>query len=83
MTSAHHTQDQIQRDRREIVALIFMDGMDVVAASARYVVVLVWRPCSTPFPGAIAPGGPPARLLASLLFSDAPRLPVGLMHCPE
>jgi hypothetical protein len=30
----------------------------------------------------IAPDGSPARLLASLLLSDAPRLPVGLMRCP-
>ena len=59
-----------------------MDGMDVVAASARYVVVIVWRPCSSPFPGVIAPDGSPARLLASLLLSDAPRLPVGVMRCP-
>jgi hypothetical protein len=59
-----------------------MEGIDAVAASARYVVVIVWRPSSSPFPSAIARGHPPAPLLASLLLSDAPRLPVGLMRCP-
>lgn len=59
-----------------------MDGMDVTAASARYVVVIVWRPRSSPFRGAIAPDGSPARLLASPLLSDALRLPVDLMRCP-
>jgi len=58
-----------------------MDSMDVAAASARYVVVLVWR-LSTPFPSVIAPGGSLARLLASLLFHNAPRLPLGLIRCP-
>ena len=39
-----------------------MDAMGVTAASERYVVVIMWR-LSTPFPGVIAPGGSPARLL--------------------